>query len=106
MVADVCDFQAPAMLRITFHEPAEAVLNADDFGPIIASLDGHGANNPVDARGRAAAHQQGQPPIRRYTAHCILTIPEFPAALSGLKTDSVILEGQTHFVENARRPFR
>jgi hypothetical protein len=43
------------VLDITLHDPLESVADADDIDTLEPAADGGGANDAVDARGRAAA---------------------------------------------------
>ena len=58
--ADIIDRQPLGMIDIAAHDPFEAVFNAHHFHAFQDGPDGGGADNAVDARGRAAANQNGQ----------------------------------------------
>src|SRR5579884_3059622 len=57
---DLINRKRPIVLGVPLDEPLEPIAEADDFDPLFDGLDGHGADDAIDPRGRAAADQQRQ----------------------------------------------
>ena len=58
--ADGVDGERHDMRRVALHDPLEAVADPDDGDAFEAGADGGGADDAIDAGGRAAADQDGK----------------------------------------------
>ena len=61
LVLDVVDGQPADEFAIALDEPFEAVADAEDLDVIVDGFDGHGTDDAVDPRGRAASDEKCQP---------------------------------------------
>ena len=59
--ADGVDGQRRDVIDVPLHEPFEAVADADDVEPFEPGADGGGGDDAVDAGGRPAADEDGEP---------------------------------------------
>ena len=66
LTSSMCSWRTWSVVALD--QVLEAVAEADDFDAVVDGLDGDGADDAVDARGRAAADDQGEFTCRRHAA--------------------------------------